>query len=477
MLVGHVRLERTVDERAPLLGEPDDATSRIPLARAPFNEPGLLESIDPLREAPARDHGALGELARRPGERLSGAAQRGEHVELAGAEPERLENAGELRGEVGRDAMQPPDDALRRDVDVRPLSCPLLLDARDVVTGVVVIDLGHAGILPSPEDIISSMENNWRWMLVAAIAPVAWGSTYVVTAQLLPADAPLWGSVLRALPAGLLLLALPVPHGRRRLPAGAWWWRSLVLGTLNVGAFFILIYLAAQLLPSSVAAMLMATSPAAMMLIAWPLLRERPHVLPLIGAALGFAGVALMLATGSAAANPLGVLASLGAMTMSAFGFVLTKRWSAGVPLRSLTAWQLTAGGLAIMPAALLVEGAPPALGLSAWLGFAYVTLVATALAYVAWFSALRRLPAASVGLVGLLNPVTGVGLGAAVAGEGFTALQIVGMALVLVGILLGQPIARRVFGRRVLGRRCAPAADDLEPVSGAAGPVPAGSR
>lgn len=316
------------------------------------------------------------------------------------------------------------------------------------------------------------MENNLRWMLVAAIAPVAWGSTYVVTEQLLPADAPLWGAVLRALPAGLLLLALPVPHGARRLPTGAWWWRSLVLGALNVGAFFILIYLAAQLLPSSVAAMLMATSPAAMMLIAWPLLRERPHALPLVGAALGFAGVALMLATGAAAANPLGVLASLGAMTMSAFGFVLTKRWSAGVPLRSLTAWQLTAGGLAVVPAALLVEGAPPALGLPAWLGFAFVTLVATALAYVAWFSALRRLPAGSVGLVGLLNPVTGVGLGAAIAGEGFTALQLVGMALVLVGILLGQPIARRV-----LGRRRAPAAVDLEPVTGAARPVPAGSR
>lgn len=288
-------------------------------------------------------------------------------------------------------------------------------------------------------------------MLVAAIAPVAWGSTYVVTAQLLPADAPLWGSVLRAVPAGLLLLALPVARGERRLPTGSWWWRSLVLGVLNVGAFFILIYLAAQLLPSSLAAMLMATSPAVMMLLAWPLLRERPHVLSLVGAVLGFAGVALMLATGTAAADPGGVLASLAAMVMSSIGFVLTKRWSAGIPLRSLTAWQLTAGGLAIVPVALLVEGAPPALGVEAVLGFAYVTLVATALAYVAWFSALRHLPAGSVGLIGLLNPVTGVALGALLAGEGFTGLQVLGMALVLGGILLGQPVARRLIRPRRL--------------------------
>lgn len=290
------------------------------------------------------------------------------------------------------------------------------------------------------------MENTLRWVLVAAIAPVAWGSTYVVTAELLPPESPFWGSVLRALPAGLLLLALPVGATGHRLPRGAWWWRSAVLGVLNVGAFFILIYLAAQLLPSSLAAMLMATAPAVMMLFAWPLLRERPHVLSLLGALLGFTGVVLMLANGSAAANPAGVLASLGAMTMSSVGFVLTKRWGGDVPLLSLTAWQLTAGGLAIVPVAVLVEGLPPVLTGSEALGFGYVAIVATAIAYVAWFSALRHLGAGAVGLVGLLNPLTGVLLGAAVAGEAFTPWQFAGIAFVLIGITLGQPFMRRLI-------------------------------
>ena len=59
------------------------------------------------------------------------------------------------------------------------------------------------------------------WVLVTAIAPIAWGSTYFVTHEYLPADAPLWGSVIRALPAGLVLLLIG-----RRLPRGRWWWRS-----------------------------------------------------------------------------------------------------------------------------------------------------------------------------------------------------------------------------------------------------------
>jgi probable blue pigment (indigoidine) exporter len=296
------------------------------------------------------------------------------------------------------------------------------------------------------------MESTLRWALVAAIAPVAWGSTYIVTAQLLPPESPLWGSVLRALPAGLLLLALPARETGRRLPRGAWWWRSAVLGVLNVGAFFILIYLAAQLLPSSLAAMLMATSPAVMMLLAWPLLRERPHILSLLGAALGFGGVALMLATGTASANPGGVIASLAAMAMSSVGFVLTKRWGGGVPLLSLTAWQLTAGGLAIVPIALLAEGLPPQLAGPELLGFAYVSLIATALAYAAWFSALRHLSAGAVGLMGLLNPVTGVALGALIAGESFTALQVLGMGIVLLGIALGQPFVRRLAAHISIG-------------------------
>src|SRR5690349_18311582 len=97
----------------------------------------------------------------------------------------------------------------------------------------------------------------WRWILVTAIAPVAWGSTYVVTRNLLPPEAPLWGAVFRALPAGLIVLL-----AARRLPRGSWWWRSLVLGMLNVSGFFVLIYIAGQRLPSGLASTLMSTSAA-----------------------------------------------------------------------------------------------------------------------------------------------------------------------------------------------------------------------
>lgn len=274
----------------------------------------------------------------------------------------------------------------------------------------------------------------WRWAILTAVAPIAWGATYYVTRQVLPVEYPLYGAVFRALPAGLLLLLIT-----RTLPTGSWWWKSVVLGVLNVGAFFILVYLAAQLLPSSIASTLMATSAAVMMLLAWPVLGQRPGLLSLAGAVLGFGGVCLMLLTGSAAVNPLGVVASLAAMLMSSTGFLLTAKWGGKVNLLSLTSWQLIAGGVLVVPFAIAFEGAPPALSGVQLLGFGYVSLIATGLAYVAWFSGLRHLPAGSVGVIGLLNPVTGVALGVLLAGEEFGIRQVVGVLLVLVGVALGQ--------------------------------------
>ncbi|WP_348787431.1 EamA family transporter [Leifsonia sp. NPDC080035] len=275
------------------------------------------------------------------------------------------------------------------------------------------------------------MEAKWRWMAVTALAPIAWGSTYVVTRAVLP-DEPLWGAVLRALPAGLLLLALA-----RRLPKGAWWWRAALLGVLNTGGFFVLVYAVAQRLPSGIAATVMAASPLAMMGFGWLLLGRRPRALALAGGLVGAAGVAVML-LGGQAVDPLGVVAALAAMTLSAIGYVLATRWS-DVDVLTSTSWQLVAGGLLVLPAALIVEGPPPALDGPALAGFAYVSLLATAVAFLAWFSGLRRLGPATAGLIGLLNPVTGVVLGALVAGESLTLRQLLGLAIVLAGIAVGQ--------------------------------------
>lgn len=299
--------------------------------------------------------------------------------------------------------------------------------------------------ISSSEGIISSVETNWRTPLLTTLAPVAWGSTYYVTAHFLPPDRPFFGAALRALPVGLAMLALT-----RRLPTGDWWWRAALLGVLNVGAFFPLIFLAGYHLPGGLAATLTATSPFVVMLVAWALIAERPRLLSLAGAAVGIGGVALLVLRGGAGADPVGVAASLGAVGLSSLGYVLAKRWHPPVDLVTFSAWQLVAGGLVLAPVAVLLEGAPPQIDAQALAGYLYIGLFGTAVANVAWFHGLRRMPAGAVSLIGLLNPLVGVALGVVLAAEVLGPAGALGVLLVLGGVLVGQPAVQdAVRGRR----------------------------
>ncbi|MCS3843734.1 DMT family transporter [Microbacterium sp. AK031] len=292
-----------------------------------------------------------------------------------------------------------------------------------------------------------------RWPLVAAIGPIAFGSTYWVTREFLPSDSPLWGSAMRALPAGIVLLL-----GVRRLPRGAWWWRSIVLGTLNMGLFFCLVYVAAQLLPSSVAASITSVAPLMIAAFAWLILHEKPTPRVLIGSGVGAAGVLLIVGTATGRLDIWGVAASFASMAMSALGAILMKRWNDGTPVLTVTAWQLLVGGIELTIVAAMFEGAPPAVSSTELIAFAYVSLIATALGFFCWFSGFRHLPAGVVGVIGLLNPVTGVALGVMISGETLSALQLLGVGLVLGSIALVNTRRSGTETRRVRTEAIEPA-------------------
>ncbi|KAA2262168.1 EamA family transporter [Solihabitans fulvus] len=283
-------------------------------------------------------------------------------------------------------------------------------------------------------------------LLRTAAAPAMWGTTYLVTTELLPVDHPMWNGLLRALPAGLLVLAL-----RPGRPTGSWWWRSLLLGSLNIGGFFALLFVAAHLLPGGVAATLGATQALLVVGLAAALLGERPSRAQIGTALAGVLGVALLVLQGTAALNPLGVLAGLGTAVLIAFGMVLTRRWglptdAAGRPVHGLTAtaWQLLGGSIVLLVLALGIEGAPPHIGWSSVAGYAWLSVFGGALAYVLYFAGVRNLPAAASSLLGLVSPLVATLLGWAVLGQSLTPVQLVGAALVLASVVVGQRLAVR---------------------------------
>ena len=176
---------------------------------------------------------------------------------------------------------------------------------------------------------------------MTALAPAIWGTTYLVTSELLPPGRPLLAAVVRALPAGLVLVALT-----RRLPQGSWWWRAVVLGALNIGAFFALLFVAAYRLPGGVAATIIAVQPLLVVALSGRLLGELVAPRVVIAGAAGVVGVGLLVLRGGTTLDAIGVAAALGAAAVMATGIVLSKRWPSPAPLLATTGWQLVAGGL-----------------------------------------------------------------------------------------------------------------------------------
>ncbi|WP_442804797.1 EamA family transporter [Streptomyces luteogriseus] len=275
---------------------------------------------------------------------------------------------------------------------------------------------------------------------LTALAPVSWGTTYAVTTEFLPPDRPLFTALVRALPAGLLLLALA-----RVLPRGAWWWKAAVLGALNIGAFFPLLFLSAYRLPGGLAAVVGSAGPLFVAGLSALLLGQRPSARTLVTAAVAAFGVSLVVLRAAGALDTLGVLAAVASTASMSTGTVLTQRWGRpeGVGPLALTGWQLTAGGLLIAPLAFLVEGAPPALDGRAVGGYLYLAVANTAVAYWLWFRGIGRMTATQVTFLGPLSPLTAAVVGWAALGQALTPVQLVGMGLAFGATVAGQFVSR----------------------------------
>lgn len=271
-------------------------------------------------------------------------------------------------------------------------------------------------------------------VLLTSLAPISWGTTYAVATEFLPPNHPLLIASLRSLPIGILLTI-----GLRKLPQGIWWWRILVLGGLNIGLFQALLFVAAYRLPGGVAATAGAIQPLLVVLFSWSILNKNPSRLSIIAAIAGFVGVGLLVLSPSARLDSMGIVAAIAGAGAMGLGTVLVKRWQPNVSLVVFTAWQLTIGGLILLPIALITEGTFTELTrINLW-GFIYLGLIGTGLAYALWFRGISKLSARAVSYLGLLSPVVASLIGYVFLQETFTSIQLLGVGVVLISVLIGQ--------------------------------------
>ena len=288
----------------------------------------------------------------------------------------------------------------------------------------------------APARAAPSDRHTGGWGYVAALTPIIFGTTYVLTTEFLPPGRPLLAGLMRSLPTGLvLIIGSPIPPRR-------WMARFFVLSVLYASGLFPLLFIAAYRLPGGVAAVINSLSPLLVVVISVPLLGTRIRAVQIVAGILGAVGVALLVLRSDARLDVVGLIAMAGAAIMFSAATVLTKRWGhpEGMSSIGVTGWIFLLAGLTLLPVTLLIEGLPDHLSARNIGGLIYLVLISGILAYALWFWGLQRLSASAVTFLTLLNPVTAALLGWVVLDQRFNHWQLLGAVLILISVVLGQP-------------------------------------
>ena len=224
-------------------------------------------------------------------------------------------------------------------------------------------------------------------------------------------------------------------------------------GLLAVAATQLCYFQAVAVMDVGIALLIEYTAPVAVLLWLWVRRGERPTRRSVLGAAIAFVGLVLMLdiVTG-AQVNVVGVLWALGAMVGAAAYFVLSARADTGLPPIALAGAGLLLGAIGLSVAALV--GVLPFAWTTADIAYRFgsvpwfvpvlaIGLVATALAYLFGIASTRMLGSRLASFVALAEVVAALLFGWLLLGQLPDALQAVGGVLVLAGVVvvkLGEP-------------------------------------
>ena len=288
------------------------------------------------------------------------------------------------------------------------------------------------------------------WLALGTVY-VVWGSTYLAIAVAVQTLPPLFYSGVRFTLAGLVLAGwlafrrVDLRISRRELGGAA------AVGILMLAGGNGLVNLAERTVPSGVAALIVASIPLCIVVYRM-IARERVGRDLLAGVLLGLVGVGILVIPGglNGTIDPLGALMLFGATLSWALGTFLSPRLSTPRNALVSTAYQMLAGGLILIVAALpkgeFAQIDPATFSARSLIAFAYLVVFGSLVAYTAYTWLLQNASVSLVSTYAFVNPVVAVALGALILGELITPTIVIGAAVIVVAvafIILRQNAAR----------------------------------
>lgn len=289
-----------------------------------------------------------------------------------------------------------------------------------------------------------SSKTRRAWIAWFAICLI-WGTTYLAIKVALGTIPPLLMGGFRYLIAGAIMVAVIKIQGRRLPPWSAWPSQVLIgctmLGFGNGG-----VVIAEQHLTSGLTAVLVGTSPFWMVGIdaAFPG-GKRLRLMQLAGMTIGFIGIVMLVWPDLRADLGTGTLIGVIAVQIACIGWSVassySKRHAQSDDVIGTATIQMIAGGtLMTLVATLLGEWPQLSFNPSTLGALAYLAVLGSVVAFVAYSYALKHLPISVVSLYTYVNPVIAVALGALLLGEPFGARQMMAAGVIVVGMLIVRP-------------------------------------
>ncbi len=287
-----------------------------------------------------------------------------------------------------------------------------------------------------------------RDTLVAVSVAVVWGLTFIAIKIGVQETSPLMLSALR-----FLLAAFPFILFVKPPKANAWAvvLYGLLIGVGQFGLLFIAIH---RGFPVGLASLLVQFQAFFTIGLAWIFLHDAPRRTQLIGAAFGFAGMAVIGSERLAGASPAPFLMVVLASFFWAAGNTLAKSLGR-IDMFSFTVWSSLAAPLPLLLMSLAVDGPGPFLALAhpSWRLIAAALVVAyagTVFGFGLWARLLAHYSAAEVAPFALLVPVVGMVAASLIFAEPVSLVELLGGLLIMAGLALN------VFGDWAIRRAAA---------------------
>jgi drug/metabolite transporter (DMT)-like permease len=295
--------------------------------------------------------------------------------------------------------------------------------------------LANADLKTSSTVAVTSVHSRLMIILSLLALYLLWGGTYLGMRYALQGFPPFIMAAVRQLSAGVILYLFLRVRGNPRPTRAQWLAAALVGGLLLVGGNGIVSF-AEQWVSSGLAALALGAVPLWAALFSG-LFGRWPTRVEWFGLVLGFSGIILLNLENGLHGNPIGAIALLIAPMSWAFGSILSQRLPMPKGIMSSAAQMLTGGCMLFIVGLGSGERMTSFPAPQPLLAMAFLVIGGSLIAFSAYGYLLRRVRPALATSYAYVNPVVAVGLGAALAGEQITLVEVLAMLTILSGVVL----------------------------------------